>query len=87
MGEKGRLKGEEVLAVVRRILERGEAASTGAVLDEIAEDWKGRESQVPKQQAVYLHLVRLEKAGKVKHRRVGQGGGGQHAEWELADAP
>lgn len=85
MGEKGRLKGEEVLAVVRRLLERGDTASTGAILDEISEEWKGRESQCPKQQAVYLHLVRLEKAGKVRHSRVGQHGGGQHAVWELVE--
>lgn len=86
MGEKGRLKGEEVLEVVRRIVGRGETASTGAIFDEISEEWRGRESKCPKQQAVYLHLVRLEKAGKVTHRRVGQGGGGQHAEWALLGA-
>jgi len=88
MGEKKkknrRLKGEEVLEVLRRLHAGGVGAtSTGAIWDELAEGWPDGEIVVG-QQAVYLHLVRLQKAGKVTSRRVGLEGGGQHAVWEPA---
>lgn len=87
MGKKAkRLKGEEVYEVLCRLsASEGASTTTGAVWDEVVSNWP--EGEVfPGQQAVYLHLVRLQKAGKATSRRVGQHGGGQQAVWELAPA-